>query len=668
MERPLLSLCMIVRNEEDNLARCLESVRGVADEIIVVDTGSTDRTVEIAHAHGARVFRFDWTGDFAAARNFSLEQARGEWIMYLDADEELVAEDTPRVRPLLARPGVDGYLMRCVNFLGEDPDAAAVVHPQFRLFRNRPEYRFQGEIHEQILSVVTAAGGRVEVAPVRIYHYGYQRRACHANEKPRRNIEIIEERLRRDPDDSFMRFSLGMEYMRLGEFERALAEYQRSFAGRGKDDGYAPMLVRNICVCLFQLRRYDDLVRVADEALQVYPDYTDLVYLKGLARFEQQRYSEAAEAFRRCLEMGDAGHPYMAEVGLGGLRAWLALGQVYERLGDEHNAVRAYTRALREDHRSALPIHYLGTLLLQREQPEAVAAFFDRHADQTSGRVLEALARVFAAARCYRQALPYLDRALEVVGPSGLLLLLRAECLAMLRRPAEARQALAGIGRGSEHHGPARLLEAFCHLLEDRPEEAARALDALATDEAWRPEVEAYRALAALWQDRSPAAPALDEEGWARFEGAVWTLLSRLLQLQEFERFEQALGVVALVPRPEADKKLALGKLYYHLGFKDSAFEEMAAALEAGVYDRDSLAALAGLCVERGLLEDAELLYWRCLGMDRRRLATYTGLVRVLAEQGKLVEARQVVLMGKREFPGSEVLEALQASLRLAAG
>lgn len=89
--KPLISLCMIVKNEAGNLSRCLTSVRGVADELIIVDTGSTDDTVAVARSFGAAIVSFPWTGDFAAARNAGLEQARGTWILVLDADEELDA-------------------------------------------------------------------------------------------------------------------------------------------------------------------------------------------------------------------------------------------------------------------------------------------------------------------------------------------------------------------------------------------------------------------------------------------------------------------------------------------------------------------------------------------------------------------------------------------------
>ena len=103
--RQTLSLCMIVKNEEANLGLCLESVKGVADEIIIVDTGSTDRTVEIARRYGAKISSYKWDDDFAAARNVSLQSATSNWIMVLDADEALAEEDRGRLRALLRQEG-----------------------------------------------------------------------------------------------------------------------------------------------------------------------------------------------------------------------------------------------------------------------------------------------------------------------------------------------------------------------------------------------------------------------------------------------------------------------------------------------------------------------------------------------------------------------------------
>src|SRR5262245_32836118 len=177
-----LSLCMIMRDEEEHLARCLRSVQGVADEVVIVDTGSTDRSVRIAESFGARVLHEPWRGDFAAPRNTSIDAATGDWILILDADEELI--DGAALLPLLEDEGLEGYCLREVNFIGEEVGVEAVVNSAFRLFRNRPEYRYDGALHEQIMGRVDPQGGvTTRFCGVEIHHYGYLEPTQRAKEK-----------------------------------------------------------------------------------------------------------------------------------------------------------------------------------------------------------------------------------------------------------------------------------------------------------------------------------------------------------------------------------------------------------------------------------------------------------------------------------------------------
>jgi len=116
----LLSLCMIVKNEEANLSRCLDSVKDIVDEIIIIDTGSTDNTVRIAESYGAKVFSIQWNDDFSEARNASLEKANGKWILLMDADDELAQEDRHKVRDLLV-DGIEGYFFKTISYVGKAP-------------------------------------------------------------------------------------------------------------------------------------------------------------------------------------------------------------------------------------------------------------------------------------------------------------------------------------------------------------------------------------------------------------------------------------------------------------------------------------------------------------------------------------------------------------------
>ncbi|HRF50365.1 MAG TPA: glycosyltransferase, partial [Anaerolineales bacterium] len=217
-----LSLSMIVKNEARDLARCLESVKPVVSEIVVVDTGSTDETPQIAAGLGARVISTPWTNDFSAARNIGLDAATGDWLLLLDADEELPAETAAQIPDLLARaeasdPQIDGYLVICRSPMPPGEPVAFTDHPTLRLLRNRPNYRFRQPIHEQLLPSLYESGARVEATSLKIMHYGYARTTVQGG-RPRaeRDREVLEVALRRDPDNIDLLFQLGALAQREG--------------------------------------------------------------------------------------------------------------------------------------------------------------------------------------------------------------------------------------------------------------------------------------------------------------------------------------------------------------------------------------------------------------------------------------------------------------------
>lgn len=203
--KPRLSLCMIVRNEVTLLPHCLRSVTGVADEVVVVDTGSTDGTQGVARRHGAVLVEAPWTDDFSAARNVGLEQARGDWILVMDADESLDPADRDKVRDLLFMGSVDAYFTTQVNFVGERVGAECEYSAGIRLFRNRPEYRYEGRIHER----VQIPQQRIRVAPVKLFHYGYLKQVIHDREKRRRNLARLEAMAADQPDNPLLPYYLG---------------------------------------------------------------------------------------------------------------------------------------------------------------------------------------------------------------------------------------------------------------------------------------------------------------------------------------------------------------------------------------------------------------------------------------------------------------------------
>jgi glycosyltransferase involved in cell wall biosynthesis len=207
---------MIVKDEAASLPRCLESVRGLPDELIVVDTGSSDATPQIAVQHGARVLPFDFRRtDFAAARNYALGQAQGRWILVLDADETLHSESCLRIQTLVAQNDDTGYYFERHNHSAQSTRDYVV-----RLFPNRPEYRYKGRVHETIDASILAVGGRLHQTTIRIDH-DFAQDLTARRRKNQRYIEILKEELISDPFDSTRLEFLAAEYHQLEMFDEA---------------------------------------------------------------------------------------------------------------------------------------------------------------------------------------------------------------------------------------------------------------------------------------------------------------------------------------------------------------------------------------------------------------------------------------------------------------
>ena len=220
--RPKVSLTMIVRDEEHNLPACLGSARGLFDEIVVVDTGSTDRTVEVARSFGAIVSEFPWIDDFAAARNAALDRATGDYAFWLDADDIIEPAQRPRLRALLDsldRSDPAGHVVRCACDASSDGSGQTIVD-HVRLFPLRPEVRWTYRVHEQILPALRRSGVPVRWSDVVVRHTGYVDPTVRAR-KMVRDRAILEAELARDPEEPFVLFNLGGLAMERGEWASA---------------------------------------------------------------------------------------------------------------------------------------------------------------------------------------------------------------------------------------------------------------------------------------------------------------------------------------------------------------------------------------------------------------------------------------------------------------
>lgn len=278
-----ISLCMIVKNEESCLARCLESVKPLVYEMVVVDTGSTDRTEAIATAFGAKRYHFAWNGNFSDARNYSLQQATGSWILVLDADERIAAQDHAQIQALVhAAVNTNvawsiltrNYTMRHPNGWqandGRYPfeEQGGGWHPstKVRLFANDPRVRFQGVVHEMIEDAAMRAGYQISKGDFVVHHYG----------------QLL--------DDGENLIEKKRAYYELGM--QKLAETPYDLAA-----------LRELAVQAAELKRFDEAIELWDRYLSIDPVCIEALFNKGFALMGLKRYAEALELARQTLQL-----------------------------------------------------------------------------------------------------------------------------------------------------------------------------------------------------------------------------------------------------------------------------------------------------------------------------------------------------------------------------
>ena len=346
-----ISLCLIARNEERLLADCLESVKGVCSQIVVVDTGSTDRTVEIARAHGADVHTFPWNGSFADARNESLRHARGKWVLVLDADERLEATSRDALLAAAGDSRADGWSLALHSVMPGNGTSAGqeFIHRVCRLFRNRPEYRFQGRVHEVVEPAILDSGGFVAALGVRVTHLGYSAELCAGRDKVRRNLELLEEEVSKSPDSPRLLFELGLMLVET-DSPRAESLLRRAFDELDSRNPFiGPMCCVGLVRALGAQKRWADAVSVLDEAAARGMTHPSLPFWRGVALQNLGRPAAAGESFAEALRLGAQRQEWCGDPATWGLQASKGAARAFLQAGEFRQAGVYARRALQDE-------------------------------------------------------------------------------------------------------------------------------------------------------------------------------------------------------------------------------------------------------------------------------------------------------------------------------
>ena len=601
-----LSLCMIVRDEEQMLARCLTAAAPAVDEIVIVDTGSTDDTVAIARSFGATVIELPWTGSFADARNASFAAATGDWLLYLDADEVLVAGDAPRLKALTGHTWREAISLVETSFIGELGDGSAVTHNALRMFRNRPTYRFTGSIHEQIgPALPTYAPGRIGHAAVRIEHYGYLGTVRDAKEKFRRNIELLRRQAAESGADAFLRFNLGCEYAAAGDAASAVAEYEQAWAmlsegGTVATCEYAPALISGLVKTLRTSGQERAALERAETGLRLYPDFTDLVFEQATTWRTRGDLEQAEALYRRCLKLGDAPARYGPMVGTGTFLPGLALARLLMGRGEIAPA-RALLEWCLEHHPgfAGVAAPYTTVRLAEGDDPADVVAELEERLDAVTPAVRHAVGVALQAAGAMATAEQQYRLCLDATPSATAVRVALAELLLRRGAYADAAQQAAMVAHDDPFASLACRLE-LCGLIALGDTTRAQATMTGAA-RLGLPAVE--RDVFAAWMaiaEGGPAPTGLPAAGMA----LLGTILELLLAAGDGARFDQLVPALQHSELAVREQRELLAGMYLAHGHGELAAQHWITICHEAP-DSRALLGLARVAVAHGMAGDA---------------------------------------------------------------
>lgn len=343
-----LSLSMIVRNEQQFLEGCLLSVEGVADEIVIVDTGSTDETIAIARRHGARIFEQPWNGDFSQARNESLRHCRGEWVLYLDADERLLPAQGDAILSLLRDASVSAYNVIVRNTITLPTGTSVQRMPYPRLFRKSPGVCFEGRVHEQLAGSIEARGGMIRPCGIVIEHLGYNQGFDLLKKKADRNLQLL---LESNRGDGYASYQVGNTCLMFQQFTEAKEHFARALSSASLSHGLRAHVYNLMAEAELRTGLPARAAECCRESLRLAPhQVTARWYLVG-ASIRQQDYAGAEAIIKEMLarslrESANGMIDVALDIQVEEATAMHVMGQCQMQQGDSCAAAKTFSRAL----------------------------------------------------------------------------------------------------------------------------------------------------------------------------------------------------------------------------------------------------------------------------------------------------------------------------------
>ncbi len=403
-----ISACMIARNEEKNIAKCIGSYKNIVDQIIVVDTGSTDNTVEIARSLGAKVYYFEWQNDFAQAKNYALSKATGDWIIFLDADEYFDESKSPDIPRLIRKYGKgNNEIIACKMFnIDEKTGENLADFVQTRIFKNTGEIYYVSSIHERLSSKKKSIKAvYVEENELVIYHTGYS--GDRIISKAERNLEMLLKEIEKPQVDATMYHFLSDTYLTLKQYENSIYYAKKFLASKINMEGLNSKVYQNLITAMTDSGyEWKEIYEVIEEAIQEFPNHPMFQMYLARGHLFNKRYEEALEAYKKTIILQEKYEDIEINFIYGKIHELeYPMACIYEYKNQEEKALDLYVLALKRK-KNYLPALQGLLKLIKRMDAADVILLLDQLYDKNNPEELNFLVEELTKQR-YGEVLAY---------------------------------------------------------------------------------------------------------------------------------------------------------------------------------------------------------------------------------------------------------------------
>ncbi|MCM3208586.1 glycosyltransferase family 2 protein [Paenibacillus illinoisensis] len=343
-----VSACIIVKNEEENILKCIESLITVVSEIIVVDTGSEDQTLDLIRQKNLKVYSYEWNDNFSDARNFSIKLATKPYVFIIDADEVV---DHTTISEMNRYISEEQTIPGTVIVQSEVSNGKTVSSSVTRLFPNKVDFSYKGNIHEQLWFKNKPVSTLCSTNLV-LRHYGYNKNQLVSKNKFHRNLFLLKKELELNGESPYINFQIGQSYYVNEEYHEAIVYFDnaiKSIPNFADAPKYVSTIFLSYGYCLMKTTQFDRLDHLINEATEYYRDFTDLYFLYGsslIERKDETKFINVKEVFEFCLYLGEPSKILYETVdGVGTFLSLFNLGVYYEVMNNFDLAIKFYKKS-----------------------------------------------------------------------------------------------------------------------------------------------------------------------------------------------------------------------------------------------------------------------------------------------------------------------------------